>query len=915
MTETSQNRKKLIEVALPLEAINKASSSEKSVRQGHPSTMHLWWARRPLAACRAVLFASIIDDPSNSLPEKEAKRQRERLFKLIEKMVLWKNIDNESVLKEVRREIQKQIGSDTLAILDPFCGGGSIPIEAQRLGLSAYASDLNPVAVMITKAMIEIPPRFSGKPPVNLNALEQSVKGNYKGAEGLAADVEHYGNWIRMEAEKQIGSLYPKINNKQAIAWIWARTVKCPNPACGAEMPLVRSFDLAKNEGKKAWVEPVINKKNKSVSYEVRTGTGRTHEGTVNRKGAYCIVCKSPVPLEYIRSEGKARRIGKRMMSIIIEGERGPSFSSPLKEHIDAANNARPKWYPETPLPEKALGFRVQGYGMTKHKDLFTSRQLAALTTFSDLVSLAHDKILSDAIKAGLADDNKGFEEGGTGALAYADAVSTYLAFAVDRCADYWSSLTVWADGFIAHTFGRQTLQMVWDFSECNPFSDSTGNWQGATKWIAQCLRISVPAIGIGKVMQLDAARASYPNISPIFCTDPPYYDNIGYADLSDFFYIWLRNSLGKFFPQIFSTMLSPKDQELIANPYRFGENHSAHEYFLVNLQKAFELIRKNQDSRYPITVFYAFKETEEIDDPDGGISSPGWETILSSMINAGLQITGTWPMRTERKGRLRDINSNALASSIVLVCRVRPIDAPLATRREFLSVLKKELPAAVTRLQHINIAPVDLAQASIGPGMAIFSRYSKILEANGSQMTVKTALQIINQELDLFMTTQEGELDQETRFCLAWFNEYGFNAGPFGQADVLAKAKNTSTQHLSNCHLIKSTAGKVRLIRYSELPANLDLSKQDRLTIWLCMLELIRKLESGGEDEAAKAVLRIGAGLSEAVKDLTYRLYSTCEKKGWAEEALVYNNLVSSWSTIQEKAGLGSVPVGQTRL
>jgi putative DNA methylase len=915
-------RKKLIEVALPLDAINREAAREKSIRHGHPSTLHLWWARRPLAACRAVLFASLVDDPSShpdKFPTEEAQEvERQRLFRIIEEMVKWENTTNENVMGAARNEILKSTDGNPPPVLDPFCGGGSIPLEAQRLGLKAYASDLNPVAVLITKALIEIPPRFAAQPPVNPDARKSLAQGQtWRGATGLAEDVRYYGKWMRDEAERRIGHLYPKVilpgsagvppAKATVIAWLWARTVKCPNPACGAMMPLVRSFALSTKPGKKAWVEPVVDKKKKTVRFEVKTGNGVPPEGTVNRRGARCIACDESVPLDHVRAEGKAGRMSAQLMAIVAEGERSRIYLPPSDEQAAMAAKAKPEWTPDTDLPEQALGFRVQLYGMTKHRDLFTQRQLVALTTFSDLVSEARERVRKDAVAAGLDDGETSLDDGGNGATAYADAVSTYLAFAVDRATDAWSALASWTPprDTLRSTFARHALSMVWDFAEANPFSESCGNWIDAClEWIQKA--IATAPCGSGQAMQLDAA-AALANISrPLISTDPPYYDNIGYADLSDFFYSWLRRGLGRIYASLFSTLLVPKAQELVATPFRFdGSKARAEEHFLNGLSQSFRLMRNCTHSDYPLSVYYAFKQSEEDENDANGnavIASTGWETMLEGLIQAGFSVTGTWPMHTERGGRSRDIGSNALASSIILVCRPRAENAPMATRRELITALRRELADALKKLQHGNVAPVDFAQATIGPGMAVFSRYSKVLEADGSAMRVRTALQLINQELDAYFAEQEGELDADTRFCIAWFEQRGMDEGPFGEADVLGRAKNTAVEGLVRAGILEAQSGKVRLLRRDEYADDWDPAEDQRLTVWECTQHLIRALKKGGEEAAARLAGQLGGGRSEEARALAYRLYAICERKGWAQEALAYNTLVASWSDVQTK-------------
>ena len=908
-------RKKLIEVALPLDAINREASREKSIRHGHPSTLHLWWARRPLAACRAVLFASLVDDPSSrpeEFPtEEEQQRERERLFELIEELVKWENVNNERILGQAREEILKSTDGNPPPVLDPFCGGGSIPLEAQRLGLEAHASDLNPVAVLITKATIEIPPRFAGQPPVNPDA-QNDLGGSqtWKGAAGLAEDVRYYGKWMRHEAKKRIGHLYPKITlpkeegggEATVIAWIWARTVKCPNPACGAMMPLTKQFWLSRKPEQKTWVEQIVDGTNNTVRFTVKRGEGIPPEGTVNRRGVRCIVCSEVASLDHVRAEGKTGGMGAQLMAIVAEGTNGRIYLDPSDEHVARAVKATPHAVPETNLPEKALSFRVQLYGMTQHRHLFTSRQQTALMTFSDLVRQARKQVQADAIIAGCAQ-----------AKTYADAVAAYLGISVSRSASMWSSLCWWQPSgeFVAQVFTRHALAMVWDYVEVHPFSNSTGNWMSAVDWIAKALK-PLPTRPITRVKQSDAASIVEPAEYArwLVSTDPPYYDNVGYADLSDFYYVWLRQSLKRIFPQLFRLMMVPKTEELVATPYRFGGDKSeAEQHFLIGLGKAFRLMRSRAHPNYPMTVYYAFKQSET-DKKNGGVASTGWETMLQGLLDAGFQITGTWPMRTERIVRPVAIGTNALASSIVLVCRPRPDDAGVATRRELISALRRELPEALRHLQDGNIAPVDLAQAAIGPGMAVFSRYRNVLEADGTPMRVRTALQIINGELDAYFAEQEGNLDPDTRFCTAWFEQRGMEDGAYGDADVLARAKNSSVEGVAESAVLRASAGKVRLLSRDEYPDDWDPTSDSRLNTWKYTQYLIRALDRAGETEAGKLVNLVGGGASEDARGLAYRLYAICERKGWAQEGVPYNTLVSSWSHIQDQTKAASEKV-----
>ena len=940
------NRKKLIEVALPLDAINVASAREKSIRHGHPSTLHLWWARRPLAAARAVIFAQMVDDPSawpDLFPtEKAQEKERKRLFKIIEDLVKWENTTNETVLQKARDEIwqswrracaenvdhpraKELFDCNKLpAFHDPFAGGGALPLEAQRLGLEAYASDLNPVAVLINKAMIEIPPRFAGRPPVNPESREKDHGLDiWKGAQGLAEDVRYYGKWMRDEAEKRIGHLYPKIEvtpemvkerpdlkpyesrELTVIAWIWARTVKSPNPAFAhVDVPLASTFMLSTKKGKEAYIEPVIE--DSGYRFTVKVGKPENlavvKSGTKLSRGANfkCLMSETPIPSEHIYSEAKAGRMGGRLMAIVAEGDRGRVYLAPTPEHEETAKKAKPEWKPDVSMPENPRWFSPPLYGLTTYGDLFTPRQLVALTTFSDLVKEALEHIRQDAVDAGLSDDAIPLRDGGTGATAYGEAIGVYLACAQSRISQYWSNITSWHNGGekLQPVFGRQAIPMVWDFSEGNPYSDSTGNFQGSVDWVGKCIQ-SFLGKGHAQSIAADASNQTF-SYGKVVSTDPPYYDNIGYADLSDFFYVWLRRSLRSTFPDLYATLAVPKAEELVATPYRHGGKEKAESFFLDGMTKAMSCIASESNSSFPVTIYYAFKQSEI--KQNEGTASTGWETFLDAMIRAGFSTTGTWPMRTEMKGRaLERSGTNALASSIILVCRKRSDDAPMATRREFLSTLKSELPKALEYLQRGNIAPVDLAQAAIGPGMAVFTRFSKVLDAAGNPMTVREALSLINQTLDETLAEQEGDFDADSRWALAWFEQFGFAEGEFGIAEVLSKAKVTSIAGMVAAGIIVSKGGKVRLLPPDELPADWDPATDKRLTAWETVHHLIRALDVS-ESAAAELVAKLGTK-AEAARDLAYRLYMLCERKKRAAEALSYNGLVRSWPEIERLA------------
>lgn len=951
-------KKKLIEVALPLDVINAASAREKAIRHGHPSTLHLWWARRPLAAARAVIFAQLIDDPSEHLDlfptERDQERERQRLFDIIRELVRWENTTNMAVLDKARAEIRKSwqitcgenshdpnaaglFDAENLpSFCDPFAGGGSLPLEAQRLGLSATASDLNPVAVLINKAMLEIPPLFSGMPPVNPEARGKKtlLSQEWNAAEGLASDLRYYGEWVRGEAEKRIGYLYPKIevtsemaaerpdlkaivgSKLTMIARLFVRTVKSPNPAfANVDVPLASTFTLSTKPGKQAYVEPIIA--NGTYTFKVR-GQGRqareaarAAQGTkASGRGAnfVCVMSGAPIPGDYIKAEGCAKRMDARLMAVVAESRHGRIYLAPTSdmdpEVLPSANAAD---FAKVDISGSTQYLGIKPYGMTTFCDLFTARQLKALTTFSDLIIDVKEQIERDAASAGLK-ANEPMKDDQTVARAYANAVATYLAFALDRSVDRGSTLCSWDSSpkmeALRNTFGRQALPMVWDYAEGNPFSNSSGNWMNNVEWCAKALAC-LPAEELGVATQADARSQPVPSGS-VVSTDPPYYDNVPYADLSDFFYIWLRRTLAPIYPRLFATVAVPKADELVAFAHRHKDKLEAREFFMNGMRETMHRLAEDAHPAFPLTIYYAFKQSED-DGQDGRVST-GWETFLDAIIQAGFAINGTWPMRTELANRMRSMNANALASSIVLVCRRRAERAPIATKRDFISALKVELPSALIHLQHGNIAPVDLAQSAIGPGMAVFTRYAKVIDVEGRALAVRDALLIINQVLDEALTAQEGEFDSDTRWAIGWFEQFGFSEGNYGMAETLSKAKNTNIGGLVNAGIVSSKAGKVRLLRPAELDVTWNPDAGSRCTGWEIVHHLIRNLETGGEHAAALLLARLGSK-GQLGRELAYRLYALCDRKKRPAEALSYNALVQSWAEIDrlahEKSGI----------
>ena len=946
--------KKLIEVALPLDDINAAAAREKSIRHGHPSTLHLWWARRPLAAARAVLFAQMVNDPGlqqgqgfrRGTNKKDATRERERLFDIIRDLVKWENTNNEEVLARARAEIRKS-WEETCelnkkhpqaaelfnparlpAFHDPFAGGGAIPLEAQRLGLESNASDLNPVAVLINKAMIEIPPKFAGRKPVGpVPAGEKQTKmaEDWSGARGLAEDVRRYGHWMREEAHKRIGHLYPQVeitaemasvrpDLKQyvgqkltVIAWLWARTVRSPNPAYSSvQVPLASTFLLSTKTGKEAWVEPVVE--GGQYRFEVQVTDGKRKPpasakgGTKLARGANfrCLVSDTPVEPDYIKAEGVAGRMGQRLMAVVAEGQRGRVYLSPDDAMQALAESAKPSWRPDTPLPDDPRNFWTLSYGLSKFGDLFTPRQLVALNTFSDLVGEARDKVRAEAVKSGMADDGRGLDAGGDGATAYAEAVGLFLGLALSRLTDICNSLCRWevTKTQVRNLFGRQAIPMMWDFAENNVFGEAAGDYIISLGNLAKALD-QMPATGTGLVLQSEA-QGQQISSGKVVSTDPPYYDNIGYADLSDFFYVWLRRTLRGTFPSLFATVAVPKAEELVATPYRHGGKEGAEKFFLDGMTAAMHNIADKAHGAFPVTIYYAFKQSDTGTD---GTASTGWETFIAAVLLAGFAIHGTWPMRTELGNRMIGSGTNALASSIILVCRRRPNDAPQIPRREFQRELKEVLGEALEAMLGgadgvSPIAPVDLAQAAIGPGMGVFSQYAAVLESNGEPMSVKTALMLINRQVDEVLGGET--FDADTNFCLGWFDEVGFGTGAFGNADVLARAKATSVDAVKHAGVLASDGGKVRLLKPDEYPEAWDPQSDNHTPVWEALHQLIRAYNQGGESAAGSLLARMPEKSGD-IRRLAYWLYNACaERKRLPEEARAYNELITAWHAIE---------------
>ena len=921
MTTRPPFRKKLIEVDLPLDAINKESAREKSIRHGHPSTLHLWWARRPLASCRAVIFASMVDDPS-SCPEEfpsenDQRVERDRLHDLIKRLVIWENSSDDGLLAEARYEIARSVarsrgdptppqdnsatvlrylGDKALPIYDPFCGGGSIPLEAQRLGMRAVGSDLNPVAVLITKALIELPPKFAHRPPINPEADPMGItvgKGKrarqvpWRGAAGLANDIRYYGRKMREMAWERIGDLYPKAKlphggEATVIAWLWARNVPCPNPACGVAMPLMRTFQLSTKSNNRHWTNPVVDRAAKAVSFEVQNHSDGVPDGTVANNSVTCVACGSVSPLSYVRAQARAGMFGEQMTGMVAEGKGQRLFLSPTEEHIQAAKSAKPNKYaiPQQRMPASAYLVSGRGYGITHWYQLFTERQLSSLTTLSDLMTEVGNLLVKDG------DDDE-----------YANSVLTYLALAIGRTTNSCSSFARWQNSGdkIAGVFARQALPMMWDFAESNPFCAATQNWVAQVEWIAKVVERLPSDINYGQAHQADAANTIHTHSGPVIVTDPPYYDNISYAELSDFFYVWLRPLLRDIYPDLFAGMLVPIQEEIIAAP-RFENPRQRFEELL---NKTLRLVRERCSPEFPSSIFYAYKQQEE---ERGGRTSTGWDTMLTGLVNAGFQIVGTWPMRTERSASPNAMAGNTLASSVVLVCRPRPESAPVATRRQFLNALEEELPSRLDQLTRLaHIAPVDLAQAAIGPGMEIYSRYRRVETIRGEPVPVREALAAINRVIAEYDEQRQGELDSATRFCLDWLKQNGYDEGRYGDAHTLAQAKNVSVEELRDSRgLLTAIGGAVSLLPVDEYGPGRGF-RLGEMTAWegVCRMAYHLSREDGlGIEGAAEVAVGMGSNV-ESVERLARILYNHYDRKGDSRNSVLFNNLVIEWPNI----------------
>ena len=911
MDKEPAENKKLIEVALPLDKINPNFEHEKNINSMHPKNLHQWWARRPFSAARAVLWASIVDDPSShpeEFPTPEAQeRERERLFEILEDLSDWKKSNDAKVIEDAREELKKYLGNNLnkeIQFLDPFSGGGAIPFEAQRLGLKGAAFDLNPVAVLINKAMIEIPPRFTGIKPVNKR--DKRLISGQNDLFGVSQDLKYYGALLKQLAYEKVKDIYPTSiavpedlggGKAEIFSWIWVYTLKCPNPICGCETPLYLNCILDGRKSNEAYLRPYYD--NNKLLFKVMHEKFHSDEnkGTMNRQGAICAHCRNLINREYIRDEGIKHKLSRRLVAIVSykNGERlylNPDFEEEEKE----AKVTLPEEYPSGKFANNPQNLGTGEYGLANFEQLFSNRQMQGLVALCTSLNEIRNRIEEDAIYAGMEDDKIHLRDGGKGALAYSEALSVYLAFAIDKEVASSNVVTRWEnDNALAKpAFSRQSLYMQWMTPEVNIFGGRAGSFKTINDTIAESL-LSFPCNIPEGIAKQHNAQEDFGLKNVIISTDPPYYDNIQYADISDFYYIWLRFNLKDIYPNLFKTTLTPKQEEIVAQPYRYGRKEEAKKHFESGMQKAMENIYSSATPDIPVTIYYAYKQSET---EAKKTSSSGWETMLNAIIKAGFSIKATWPLKTENPAK-SNLKINMLTTSVVIVCRKKEKGDFFCTKRQFLKALREGLKPTLTLLQETNLAPVDLAQSAIGPGMAIFSKYDKVLSADGSEMTVKEALQAINEEVGVCLNEFGEALDNESRFCIALYLQCEFNDIKSGDADILALAKDTSISKLKNDGIVEAGKGMVRLTPREKLP---EIKGND--DIWLLCHRLVFSLEKNGIKGCAKEMRKIqGTAALGKIKNLAYELYTISERKNWNQEAYLYNSLVVSWADIASEA------------
>lgn len=878
----TEYRRKLIEVIIPVEEISKACRRDKDRKVGTIKNVHKWFAPMPTPAWRALLFAALVDDPGEP-------RRRADLVNLIKRLVPEDGgPPTEATLTEAR-QVLKAAGKPPV-IFDPFCGGGSTLVEAQRLGLPAVGSDLNPVAVLITRTLTQLIPTVAGRRPIHTGDRLTSISGG--ALDGLITDLHHYAKRVREAVWQEVGPLYPTVGGETVIAWLWARTVTCANPACGATIPLYTSSWLSKKKGQERWLKPVVV--GKRAEFEIGEGAGPPPPPTkASPRGAKfrCLVCGQIAPETHVKAEGTAGQIGAQLIATVVDGSSGRRYLAADEKQEQVAAIPPPEDRPEVAIPVDPRNLWCRLYGLTTQAALYTPRQLHALGAFADAVAQVPRWVTEDG-----------------GDEAYATAITTVLGLCVGKLAQTNSTQARWYVGGDTGTprvqaaFGRHALPMVWDFVELNPFSERIANWLGLVDSLISALRALPVAAHPAEVALCDARDAGQltrPG-SALVATDPPYFDQIAYADLSDYFYVWERRALRNVQPDLFGTIVTPKDAELIATPYRHdGDIDAARRYFVDGFTQTFTSLRKAARPDLPMIVIYAHRQEETEQD---GLTSSAWDAIIDALLKAGLGVAGTWPIHGTGSSRQIGLGTNALASYTAMVCRPRRAEAGITDKPGFLRALRGELPPAIRKMQDAAVPALDLTQAALGPGLAVFSRFARVVEPSGEPMSVRTAIGLINQVRSETLTELQDEFDADTRWAVQWFEEYGFTEGPYARAEVLFTGTDTSFDGLRRAGVIGSRPSKVWLVRPDDLPDNWNPEADSRVPVWEVTMHMVRSLDRGGEDAAARLLARVG-GSRDVARDLSYRLADICERRQWAKEALAFNGLIVSWPEIARRA------------
>lgn len=892
MTSPARKRK-LIEVALPLDEINAACKADKDRKTGTIRNLHKWFAPMPLPAWRALLFAAMIDDP-------EDDTLRADLLGVIKQLVAnGADLPDDAALADAKARLRAQFPDGMPTVFDPFCGGGSTLIEAQRLGAPTRGSDLNPVPALITRTVTQILPKiWDGQPlhpaavgdrarlarnerQLTFPAAEQS-RAPLRGYAGIVQDVNHYAAQIQDRVLRRLSKNYRSQDGENVVAWLWARTARCPNPSCGIDTVLTTSWWLAKRKNELAWLEPIVRDGRVDITVESGRAHGQAQDSPKIGDGVFeCLACKATLDGRYLRSQGKDGRLGLRMTAVVADVAGRRRYRAPTQQDLDAAAvTDLDSSFAAVPINSGGQGIRVGLYGVSTWDEIFSPRQRIWLTALADEVARVPSVVTADG-----------------GAQEWAVAAATLLGLAVGRVAQYESTQVRWfidsrsGAGQALPAFGRHDVPMQWDFVEPAP-SSVAGSFTGAVRSITAGL--SQASRGDGVVVRQDArvARLAEPGL---VATDPPYFDAIGYADHSDYFYIWHRRALKDVHPDLYGTAAAPKGGELTAIPVHHGNSKdAAREYFIEGFTEAFNNLQQSLRPDLPMLVVYASKEQKATKQEE-----TRWSSILTAMIAADLEITGAWPIHGTGTNRMVGIGTNAVATYVVMTCRPRESTAMSISLTDFTRALRRELGPAVRDLQASSILPVDLAQAAMGPGMRIYSRYRAVLDQAGSRVPVEHAMRLINSALAEVLDEQEGELDPASRFAIRWWETYGWEPGTFGEADKAARPLGIGVDDVVRSQVATSRANKVQLRGSGAMDPRWTPTNDIQPTAWEAVHHLAHKLiDRGGELEAAELMASLG-NLHDPAMALVYRLHDIAAKKSRAADQERYNALINSWSEL----------------